>query len=157
MVAGGYRHTCALIADGGAVYCFGQGTQGQIGHGYFLDTAIPTAVVGLSNAITVTAGSAHSCALIADGTVRCWGANANGELGDGMFDGGDKMNTPVTVVWDAGDPLSGVVGITAGANHTCAELDAGGFVCWGINSSGQCGIGNTASPQRHPFPVVGFP
>jgi alpha-tubulin suppressor-like RCC1 family protein len=79
----------------------------------------------------LTVGGYHSCAVRGNGTVKCWGYNGNGELGDGST---TNRSTPVTVVG-----LANVVAIASGSGHACA-LDGGGNVsCWGNNSPGQLG------------------
>ncbi len=111
-------------------------------------------VVGLA------VGGHHACALIKDGTVRCWGANAGGQLGvaaDAGFDG-SAQNAPVSVTG-----LSGVLGVSAGtvyttAGHTCARTAAGTF-CWGVNSSAQLGQTTDAGAAAfdnvpHPSPLA---
>jgi hypothetical protein len=82
-VAVGDGHSCALLA-GGSIECWGANTVGELGDGKG-DTAdyVPVAVVGISNAIAVTAGGTHTCAMLSDGSVECWGSNDYGELGDG--------------------------------------------------------------------------
>jgi alpha-tubulin suppressor-like RCC1 family protein len=89
---------------------------------------------------TVTAGDDHSCALLTNGQVRCWGDNSSGQLGNG--DLGDDRPVPDTVrnVADSG-PLTGVIQIDAGAFHTCARLETGRAVCWGEDGAGQLGDG----------------
>ena len=95
----------------------------------------------------VAAGREHSCALLQDGTVSCWGGNGAGQLGDGT--GTDRL-TPTAV-----DGLSGTVSITAGPWHTCAILQDGSAKCWGANTWGQLGDG-TDTHQYVPTPVVGL-
>lgn len=87
-------------------------------------------------AIALVAGTAHTCALIADGTVRCWGANYGGQLGDGTT---TFRSAPVAV-----EKLSSVVKITAGDRHTCALRQDGTVWCWGANDVGQLGKTHTA-------------
>lgn len=82
-------------------------------------------------AAALTAGNAHACALLTDGTVRCWGANYRGQLGDGTT---TFRSAPVRV---AG--LTGAVAIAAGDKHTCALRDDGAVWCWGANNLGQLG------------------
>jgi alpha-tubulin suppressor-like RCC1 family protein len=79
----------------------------------------------------LAAGGAHTCAIINDGTVRCWGANYRGQLGDGTT---TFRSAPVRV-----EGLSGVVAIAAGNRHTCALRSDGTVWCWGANDSGQLG------------------
>jgi alpha-tubulin suppressor-like RCC1 family protein len=92
----GAEHSCALL-DSGTVRCWGDNALHQLGDG--TTTAHPTAVdvAGLTGVQTISsAHGAHTCAMLSDGEVRCWGANRLGELGDGTL---DNRGTPVTVVW----------------------------------------------------------
>lgn len=142
MVASGTAHTCAILGSGN-VRCWGSNGVGQLGAvpaepivGDSLDE-IPAQVDDLEvafegrRAVQVTAGDGHSCALLADGKVRCWGQNAAGELGGG------GPNVDVSI--PAGE---GAVQIDAGGRHTCALLASGAVMCWGDNSSGQAGVGH---------------
>src|SRR6266436_3846546 len=90
-VAAGGLHTCMRLPDG-TVQCWGRNNFGQLGNGdgnFNNIASVPVAVVGmggaghLTNALAVAARGYHSCALLGDGTVRCWGRNADGQLGDG--------------------------------------------------------------------------
>src|SRR5207248_419155 len=96
----------------------------------------------------VAAGGYDTCALLADATMRCWGGNGSGELGDGTH-----MNrlTPVAV-WG----LSGVTAIAVGAAHTCALLADTTVRCWGVNSFGQLGDGTTTN-RLTPVAAAGLP
>ena len=94
-VALGNRHTCAALASGG-VKCWGWGANGQLGNGSTATSNNPVQVSGLNSGITaIAAGYQHSCAIAASGTVQCWGANGNGQLGNGT---NTQSPTPVTVV-----------------------------------------------------------
>lgn len=85
----------------------------------------------------ISAGGAHTCALESTGTVRCWGRNALGQLGDGTQ---TARSTPTEVIG-----VSDAVEISAGQDHTCARLSSGAVVCWGANARGQLGDGTTVS------------
>jgi alpha-tubulin suppressor-like RCC1 family protein len=94
-----------------------------------------------TNAFSITdiaAGANHTCALLNDGTVKCWGLGASGQLGQGnansLGDGVSEMGTNLGVI-----ALGSVtaVSVTAGANHTCALLNDGTVKCWGLGASGQ--------------------
>ena len=90
-------HTCALRGDG-TVLCWGVDDHGQIGDGTIVELrAAPTSVKGLAGAIAISAGNQFSCALLGDGTVRCWGENDLGQLGNGSQSSID-VPTPVAVV-----------------------------------------------------------
>ena len=91
-------------------------------------------------AVAVAAGARHTCAIFSDATVRCWGANESGQLGDGTV---DSKNKPVPV---AG--LTSVDAIVAGGAHSCARRTDGSVWCWGSNTSGQLGDGITLASQR---------
>jgi alpha-tubulin suppressor-like RCC1 family protein len=144
----GAQHACAVVS-GGLVKCWGSNQYGQLGdnaaEGF---TATPQTVVNLKGVTSVSAGYYHSCALLSNGTVKCWGFNADGELGDG--DTTDKP-TPQTVVG-----LTGVVALTTEgtAGHTCALLKGGTMECWGSNVNGKLGDGTTVD-RTTPVPVLG--
>src|SRR5262249_54564811 len=144
----GDEFACALLADGTAK-CWGLGEKGQRGDGSFdMFTGVPGAVSGLTNAVSLAGGYNHACALIGDGSMRCWGDNADGQLGDPSVATGSAV--PVTV--------SGINGATAfitGAFHTCALLTDRTLRCWGLNEQGQLGDGTrTSSPT--PVTVSGL-
>jgi alpha-tubulin suppressor-like RCC1 family protein len=134
-IAAGDFHTCALNTAG-AVYCWGSNGSGQLGNtsvAVGATSIVPVPVSGLaSGVIAIAAGSTHSCALTTAGAVKCWGANAMGQLGDGT---NGQKTTPVGV-----SGLSvGAVAISAGGDHTCAQTASDALKCWGSNSNGQIG------------------
>ncbi len=135
------KHTCALRANG-AVSCWGGnaagGTEGFLGNGGGpQDVPNPTLVAGLTGVSAISSSSIHTCALIADGTVKCWGSNGQGQTGNGnRLD----QTTPFLV-----PGLTDVVSIKAGSLHTCALLVTGTSRCWGFNSGGRFGDGTTQS------------
>jgi alpha-tubulin suppressor-like RCC1 family protein len=102
--------------------------------------AIAVDVAGLSAAVAITAGNAHSCALLASGGVRCWGSNTFGQVT------GTPTTTPqLTPVAPLLSPaLPAVVGIAAGDFHTCALQSNGRVRCWGTSGSGRLGDGSVA-------------
>lgn len=139
----GSSHSCALLSTGEA-RCWGHGNVGQLGNNSDSDSASPV-VVGptgtpLSSITQISSGLNHTCALLSDSTVRCWGDNLNGQLGND--DPGVNRNIPVTV-GESDAPLSGVVEISSGNAHTCALLNTGGVKCWGDNFNGQIGNGTS--------------
>lgn len=134
-VAAGLQHTCALILDN-SVKCWGAAASGQLGDGVSMNSTItPMTVVGINDAVKITAGGSHSCAIVGSGAVKCWGNNFYGQLGDGN-DQTYRQSTPVLAVG-----VSGATEITAGRYHTCALVAGGAVKCWGLNSYGQIGNG----------------
>lgn len=134
-LAVGDDHTCVLVEEG-RISCVGDGDSGQLGDSSnFEDRRKPHLVVGIENAIAVSAGEDHTCAVLTTGSVKCWGDNDRGQLGNG---GGADRSSPVTV-----SNLTDAVAVAAGDNHTCAVRQNGTVVCWGQNSDGQLGNGNT--------------
>jgi hypothetical protein len=142
----GGDHTCVVTPSGG-VRCWGANSEGQLGNGLLAASASPVNVSGLASGVAaIAAGTVHTCALTTAGGVKCWGNNFFSQLGDGS---GTGRPLPVDVVGLA----SGVAGIEAGIEHTCAITTAGGVKCWGHNGNGQLGD-NTAFPLTRPTPVV---
>jgi alpha-tubulin suppressor-like RCC1 family protein len=135
IVAAGVFHACAVKTNG-EVWCWGENLAGELGDGTGQNTPIPVKVINLKGGIqTVALGGSHTCALTNAGGVKCWGANASGQLGDGTT---TDRNSPVDVMGLS----SGVIAIAAGGSHTCAVLNGGAVKCWGLNESGQLGNGS---------------
>ena len=139
-VDSGGLHACALT-DAGAVLCWGFNFDGQVGDGTEDNIRIvPTQVFGLEDgvdAVSVGGGfRGHACALLADGTLRCWGDNDVGQVGDGTTE--DRI-APVVV-----PELEGVTYIAAGDAQMCAMTGALEIFCWGGNGAGQLGDGSTS-------------
>ena len=154
VISAGPIHSCALTSlSGGGVRCWGQNSSGQLGDGTTTDRLTPTDVPGLSGVSAVAAGGSHTCALIAsNGGVVCWGGNAVGQLGNGT--GGTSL-IPVSVLDVSSTPITGVVSISAGLNHTCALFSTGGVQCWGFGGNGQLGDGSFAS-RNYAADVSGY-
>jgi alpha-tubulin suppressor-like RCC1 family protein len=157
-ITAGADHVCALLS-GGTVDCFGWNMSGQLGVGTSTGpqtcggnpcSMSPVAVSGLSGVTAISAGAAGTCALLSGGTVKCWGDNTYGELGDGTSTGPQTCiagssacsTTPVAV-----SGLSGVSAIAASEAHTCALLSGGTVDCWGDNEAGELGDGTSTGPQ----------
>ena len=148
-VSGGEYHTCAVLDDG-TVKCWGFDGYGQLGNGAASSSEVttpPSATVNLGQgrtALTITAGQHHSCAILDDGSVKCWGSDWHGQLGDGGASHSMTTTTtaPSTTPVDLGSGRTAVA-ISAGGWHTCAILDDGSVKCWGLNNNGQLGLGSS--------------
>jgi alpha-tubulin suppressor-like RCC1 family protein len=144
-VSVGPRHACALRANG-RVQCWGDGDAGRLGYGNENDVGIEVLesawYVDLGgDALQVSAGGDHSCAVLANRKVRCWGWNALGALGQSSGDdiGDDELPSTAANVNVGGD----VVQVATGRSHTCARLTAGTVRCWGANHEGQLGYAHS--------------
>lgn len=145
----GRFHTCALLT-GGAVSCWGDNRFGQLGDGTGVDRSRPTPVVGLGGRATaIAAGSYHTCALLTDGSVECWGDNTTAQLADAYL---DESRVPQPV---EGLPARATA-IASGTDHTCALVETGAVDCWGWNLFGQLGYGDAFTVRILPVPVSGL-
>lgn len=148
VVSAGTTDTCSVTQAGG-VKCWGRNDYGQLGDGTTTVRLTPVDVTSLSSGmISVSAGVNHTCAITQTGGVKCWGANWEGQLGDGTTTG---HLTPVNVTGLS----SGVAAIAAGYGHTCALTLTGAVKCWGMNSIGQLGDGTTIG-RLTPVDVTGL-
>jgi alpha-tubulin suppressor-like RCC1 family protein len=153
----GYYHSCALVA-GGQVRCSGYGNYGQLGNDETNDYTTAVAVRNatntgnLANVTQITAGNYHTCALLSNREVRCWGRNDRGQLGDGTT--ATERHVPVATKNPTGTGrLVDVVQITADADHTCALLANGQARCWGENDFAPLGDGTEGTDRPLPRPV----
>ena len=150
-MATGHHHSCALHLS--AVRCWGFGGDGQLGYGNTRsigDDEAPASAgtVDLGpgrSAIAVSAGNVHTCALLDNGTVRCWGFGANGRLGYGNTERIGDNETPGSVGPVDLGPGRTAKAISAGDGHTCAILDDNTVRCWGYGFDGRLGYNNTDS------------
>ena len=146
-VTSGSSHVCALVHNSGA-WCWGFNDDGQLGDGTTTNRSTPVAVSGLPlNLAQIAAADDHTCALLLNQTVKCWGLNSKGQLGDGTT---SNSSTPVKV---AG--LTGAVQIALGDGYTCALLASGDVQCWGLNAFGELGDGGTTD-SKSPVQVSGL-
>jgi hypothetical protein len=135
-VCAGAMHSAALT-DGGEVYTWGRGFEGQLGHGEGCNEATlsPRCVVGLAPAgrvRAVSAGALHCAALAHDGAVWTWGEGTSGQLGMGALV--SKAAQPLRV-----DGLPPCVAVSCGYMHTAAAAGAAGAYAWGLGTHGQLG------------------
>lgn len=163
----GYAHTCA-VTNRGEVKCWGRNNRGQLGDGSNSDRYNPTTVClagtghncgqgqPLMDVVALSAGSSFTCALLADGHVKCWGTNYAGQLGDGTT---SNRNRPVDVCisgsgggCSGGQKLENIVTIAAGNSFACAVTHLGEVFCWGDNDKGV--LGNGTYDDRHVAGIV---
>lgn len=137
--ATGDPHACALLSDG-SVSCWGSNTRGELGNNSIALAAYdPVPVLELTGATAITAGIGFTCALVTGGTIKCWGDNRSGSLGN---DGGPILGPGE---WVTVSDISNATAISAGSLHACALLVDGTVKCWGYNSDGQLGDGTTTT------------
>ncbi|MBI2377684.1 MAG: hypothetical protein HYV07_27025 [Deltaproteobacteria bacterium] len=140
-ISTGQNHACAVSAAG-EVSCWGANSGGAVGPTELEDDILEPAVVPLPvPALGVATGVEHTCALLADGSVWCWGGGARGQLGS---TGGSR--DPVHV-----GGVSHAVELAAGAGHTCARLEGGELLCWGDNTQGQLGVDEEIPKSASPL------
>lgn len=147
-VGTGWTHSCALLTSG-AVKCWGSNTFGELGDSSYTPRTAPVSVSSLSSGVSqIAVGAYHTCALSTTGSVKCWGYNDYGQLGNGTY---ATSTSPVNVTGLA----SIAVHISAGHYHTCAVLDTGAVQCWGVNNYGQLGD-STTTTRNVPTNVSGL-
>jgi alpha-tubulin suppressor-like RCC1 family protein len=137
-ISSGYYHTCAILDDG-SVSCWGYNYYGELGDGTTINRTVPTQTSSLGTgrtAVALSSGGYHTCAILDDGSVSCWGWNRDGQLGDGTT---TDRNTP-TQTSSLGTNRTAVA-ISSGGFHTCAILDDASVSCWGVNAYGILGDG----------------
>jgi alpha-tubulin suppressor-like RCC1 family protein len=147
-LSAGLTHTCA-VTDAGVAKCWGE-NGGRLGDGSEEASAVPVDVCAdatcssaLGAVASIAAGGSHTCAVLEDGTVVCWGNNEDGQLGDGSIN--DSL-TPVPVTG-----ISDIAEVSLGTSSSCALTTAGALFCWGSNVEGQIGD-DRACGMRCPLP-----
>jgi alpha-tubulin suppressor-like RCC1 family protein len=155
-ISAGANHTCAITQTGG-LKCWGYNQLGQLGNvtpycDFFYCSKTPVDVDGFDDAgedaIAISAGGNHTCAITTTGGVQCWGYNEFGQLGNSLT---TDSSIPVDVVGLS----SNVISVSAGDQHTCAVTSSGAVKCWGYNYDGQLGDSLTTDSSI-PVDVVGL-
>jgi alpha-tubulin suppressor-like RCC1 family protein len=148
-VSAGDSLACGLMSDT-RVACWGDNAFGELGDGTTAQSTVPSVVFGPGGYTAISAGGHHACGLTVSEIAFCWGNDDLGQLGDAR-----RVNstTPIPVVTSQQTPLL-LVSISAGYEHTCGLVPAGAAFCWGDNSRGQLGTGNT-TPSDTPVAVAG--
>lgn len=148
-ISGGSYHTCALTTKGG-VKCWGYNGEGELGNSTNTSSLKPIGVTGLSKKVkALSVGDIHTCAVTTGGSVKCWGYNGYGALGDNTT---TTSNRPVAVYSLGGKGKA----VSAGGYHSCAVTTKGKAKCWGFNAYGELGD-NTVTTSHKPVAVVGLP
>ncbi len=142
-IAAGTAHTCAVVTVAGFsnVYCWGANNTGQLGDNTTTQRLVATQTIGSSTggATAVAAGNNHTCAIVANDALKCWGNNSAGQLGTNVA--GNTLQAAF-----AGSLFSGVTALATGSGHTCA-VQNGVLKCYGANSNGQLGDGTSVTPS----------
>ena len=143
----GWASTCVVL-DNGSGMCWGKNDFGHLGDGTYNDRNEPTPISVLPSNRSLVAmdlGAGHTCGILDDGMVHCWGNGtfSNSTSGGRLGDGTDTSSTyPRAVSLPVGRTA---ISIDAGIDHTCAILDDSSAVCWGLNAQGQLGDGTTTN------------
>ena len=147
-VSAGMQHTCAILGNG-SLMCWGGDTYGQVGDGGSNSPTASSTPVSVDlgtgrTALAVSLGYQHTCAILDNGDLKCWGRDTQGAVGDGMPL--SSLGSPTSV--DLGTGRTAVA-VSAGYLHTCAILDTGDLKCWGSDNNGQLGDGGTVSSNAY--------
>ena len=150
-IRAGNKHTCALRSNN-KVVCWGSQANGSLGNGTSnanTSVATPTLVNNhsgntgdLSGVRQLSVGGDHSCAVLNNNKVVCWGKNDSGRLGDNST---THRSSPVFVENDDDDAITGIKQVSAGSSHTCAARNNGEAYCWGSNSAKQVSSGSSGN------------
>jgi hypothetical protein len=140
----GTDHACAVLTDKSA-WCWGDNSDGSTGAGTTVANlgavrVTKAANAAFTNVVAISAGASHTCALLGDKTVWCWGLNTAGQLSSGS-------TTTSLVAVSTGLTNIAILGQSTG-NHTCAVSAANILSCWGANTAGQLGDGTIAAKTR---------
>ena len=156
-LSAGHHHTCAIL-DNGDLKCWGRDNSGQLGDGGSnTDTNAPSSTaidLGTGRtAVAISAGEVHTCAILDNGDLKCWGSDSHGQLGDGgpawTSNNPTNLYAPSSTAIDLGSGRTAVA-VSVGAYHTCAILDNGDAKCWGRDYSGQLGDGGINTDTNAP-------
>jgi hypothetical protein len=147
LLAAGDFHTCAVAGAERDLWCWGMNTSGQLGSAPSDDgTATPRRVEGVSGVLAVDGGFQHTCVVVADGTVKCFGDDLQGQSGGA---------TPGSIATVQG--VADAVDVRVGMYQSCARIRTGEVRCWGSNQDGQFGSSVEAAggPVAVPVPEFG--
>jgi alpha-tubulin suppressor-like RCC1 family protein len=170
-ISAGAAHACAIVGDERAVYCWGDNEFGQLANADAASfSTAPLPVAGelggtsrsLIGAAQISAGARHTCAVLEDGRVVCWGESQAGRLGAGPMDAGNGYPVLAARFVDFPPygklltPVKNAVQVAAGEEHTCLRTIDGTVECWGSNAYGQLGADKSVASSDTPRPVGGL-
>lgn len=167
-IAVGEGHACIVTGPSRAVYCWGDNRTGQLANpdaADFSTAPVPvpgTETIQLTAAQQIAAGAAHSCALMSDGSVACWGSTEEGRLGNLVVT--SDVGFPQLILREGNDPEFGKIGLVVrdavllavGNEHSCILNRAGTVECWGSNAYGQLGSSSETPSSASPVVVPGL-
>ncbi len=168
------RTHCMILNDN-SIRCWGENNRGQLGDGtrgderhYLTNVSLPAGKIPRSisgNSADMNSGeNGYFCAIMDDGSLYCWGYNGDGQMGSGNSctgssyindcNGNSGISSPTQVTLPTGRIATA---ISTGGNFMCTILDDGSVWCWGDNSYGQLGVGNSSNSgnwRYTPNPVM---
>jgi cysteine-rich repeat protein len=158
MIAAGAYHTCALLEDS-TVRCWGHNNDGELGDGSGSDhSTVPVSPSGLTGVTYIGAGQDHTCAVTSGSNAYCWGKRENGQVGNLGGAGTTDVLTPQPVYdYLTSMNMTDAIAIAGGSNHTCAQVEIDRIRCWGLNASGQLGLGDTHQSDFPAYVLLSFP
>lgn len=133
-VSAGGSHSCARLKSG-RVACWGSNRHGELGtgtRGPETSSATPKSVQDIDTAVDIATGRFHSCAVLRNGSVKCWGGNERGQLGTSDAGLGADETSPAEV-----EEIDSATEVVGGYGHTCVRLEDGSVECWGDLKAGR--------------------
>jgi alpha-tubulin suppressor-like RCC1 family protein len=157
---GGLGHICAL-QRAGTVQCWGSNINGELGNGATNDPSYfsgvqttPVAVTGLTDAVSITAYGATTCAIVTDSSVKCWGSGLNGQVGVGVQ---NPSTTSTHISFPVAVPNSNnSVSLAMSDYMTCAVKTDGTVQCWGTNFDSQSSTTTLGGVMGSPTTLAGI-
>lgn len=158
MIEAGGNHTCGILLSDEKIYCWGDNTDGKAGLSSSAYTRIPQLISSQTGMLwkDLDLGEKHSCGLLADGRMFCWGSNDVGQLGRGnTIDVSYPVALDAAGNWNTTTWSSLSLASSLGGAHTCAiRASDSQLFCWGTNRDGQLGDGNSGNSSLFPIPLT---
>jgi alpha-tubulin suppressor-like RCC1 family protein len=150
-----HQRTCALTFSG-SLFCWGQNDWGESGDGTsntYSSPTVPVMIPSNRSVVTVGMGEQHTCAILDDDSLMCWGRDQDGEIGNGIEEDVAQY-TPISIVIPT---IRNAISVDGGHTNTCVLFDDGGIMCWGKDHVGQNGDGGSSSTTHSPGSNVALP